>query len=239
MFAQNTTDSVLVIAAHPDDETLGCGATIARLTAAGRDVHVLFAATGVTSRHTEVDNNDEAVVRELAALKADAARAGAVLGVASQAFLGFPDNRLDTVPLMELAHRLKMHVDALRPGIVFTHHFGDYNWDHGRVHEATLMACRANPGEFYPRHLYSYEVLSSTERTLGAPHRLFAPNVFVDATATLDRKIAALQCYASELGVYPHPRSPEAVRQLAGVRGSSVGINFAEAFQLLRTVHAT
>ncbi|BAH75948.1 PIG-L deacetylase family protein [Solidesulfovibrio magneticus] len=239
MFAHDARDSVLVIAAHPDDETLGCGATIARLTASGQDVHVVFAATGAAARHDAAEIASEAVAREVAALKADAGRAGAVLEVASQTFLDFPDNRLDTVPLMDLAQSLKQLVADLRPGIVFTHHFGDYNWDHGRVHEATLMACRANPGEFYPRHLYSYEVLSSTERTLGAPHRLFAPNVFVDATATLDRKIAALQCYASELGVYPHPRSPEAVRQLAGVRGSSVGIHFAEAFQLLRTVHVT
>lgn len=228
---------VLVIAAHPDDETLGCGATMAKLAAAGREVHVVFVATGAAGRFADPDNHTRIIADQVAALRQEAARAGKILGIASQTFLDFPDNRLDTVPLMDLAHSLKRLVWDFRPGLVLTHHFGDYNWDHGRVHEATLMACRANAGEFYPQCLYAYEVLSSTERALGGPQRAFAPTVFVDAETTLDRKIAALECYSSELGVYPHPRSPEAVRQLAGVRGSSVGIYYAEAFQLLRELH--
>jgi len=228
---------VLVIAAHPDDETLGCGATMAKLAAAGREVHVLFVATGVAGRYPDPGNHTQAIVDQVAVLRQDAARAGQILGVASQTFLDFPDNRLDTVPLMDLAHSLKRQVLAIRPSVVFTHHFGDYNWDHGRVHEASLMACRANPGEFYPQRLYAYEVLSSTERAPAVPSRAFMPNIFVEISATLETKIEALRQYASELGVYPHPRSPEAVRHLAGRRGSTVGMRQAEAFQLLRELH--
>jgi len=237
MNISDDSSPVLVIAAHPDDETLGCGATMAKLAAAGREVHVVFVATGAAGRFADPDNHGRDIADQVAALRRDAARAGKNLGVASQTFLDFPDNRLDTVPLMDLAHSLKQQVRDIRPSLVFTHHFGDYNWDHGRVHEASLMACRANAGEFYPHRLYAYEVLSSTERALAAPHRTFMPNVFVEVSATIDSKIEALRQYASELGAYPHPRSPEAVRHLAGSRGSSVGMCYAEAFQLLRELH--
>ena len=237
MNISDDSSPVLVIAAHPDDETLGCGATMAKLAAAGREVHVVFVATGAAGRFADPDNHGRDIADQVAALRRDAARAGKNLGVASQTFLDFPDNRLDTVPLMDLAHSLKRQVLAIRPSVVFTHHFGDYNWDHGRVHEASLMACRANPGEFYPQRLYAYEVLSSTERAPAVPSRAFMPNIFVEISATLETKIEALRQYASELGVYPHPRSPEAVRHLAGRRGSTVGMRQAEAFQLLRELH--
>ena len=233
-----TAGPALIMAAHPDDEVLGCGATMARLALENREVHVVFAATGIAGRYENPEQHAGEISQKVAELKNHAARACNILGVCSHTFLDYPDNRLDTVALMDLAHALKKAVLNVKPSVVFTHHFGDYNWDHGRVSEAALMACRANPGEFYPKDLYAYEVLSSTERAPAEPNRVFAPNVFVEVSAFMKTKLEALECYVSEKCEYPHPRSNKAVMQLAGVRGSQAGIHAAEAFRLIRSIQA-
>jgi len=229
-------DSILVIAAHPDDEILGCGASMARLAAGGVKVHVVYVATGVAGRYENPVENTQKIAEQVFELKKDVAQACDVIGVRSHSFLDFPDNRLDTVPLMDISHKLKKNIQKLRPCAVLTHHHGDYNWDHSRVFEATLMACRPNFGDYYPQELYSYEVLSSTERAPAEPHRAFLPNVYVDASEGLDAKLKAIQCYQTELNPYPHPRSVKAVKNLAGVRGNEVGLEFAEAFRLIRNI---
>ena len=131
---------------------------------------------------------------------------------------------------------LKKVVDDIRPQTVFTHHHGDYNWDHRMAFDATMMACRACPGETYPATIFSYEVPSSTERAFQAPHSVFCPTTYVDIEAHLARKIEALEAYASELGEYPHPRSGQALTHLAAKRGNEVGLPCAEAFCLIRNI---
>lgn len=217
---------VLVIAAHPDDELLGPGGTLARHAAAGDDVHAVILADGATSRY------DDAMVGVLAEC---AERAGKVLGLSSVRVHSFPDQRLDAVPVVEMTRVIEEHADEVRPTIVYTHFPGDVNVDHGRVAQAAWVACRPYvvPGL---RRFAVYETPSSTEWAWPLPGSAFAPSLFVDVTATLATKLEAMSCYTSELRDYPHPRSLEALRERAAYWGSRIGAAAAEPFQILREV---
>jgi LmbE family N-acetylglucosaminyl deacetylase len=231
----NSLNSVLIIAAHPDDEVLGCGGTIAKFVSNGTKVDVLIVATGATGRlkSTELDQSELDILLEL---KEDSKKANEILGVNKVTFLDYPDNRLDTVSKMDLALDIKNHIQKIKPDAVFTHHFGDYNWDHQIVFDTTLMAARANTGDFIPNYVLSYEVLSSTERSFQSPQHIFTPNIYIDIEKQLNKKIEALKCYKTELNAYPHPRSPEVVKTLADKRGVEVSLKQAECFQLIRGI---
>lgn len=222
------TETVLVIAAHPDDEILGLGATVARHSAAGDAVHSVILAEGATSRDVQRDNGIRRV--ELMELQQSAANAAAVLGARPPVMLGLPDNRLDSCDLLDIIKKIDAVVGELRPSVVYTHHPGDLNVDHRITCEATLVACRPLPGSPV-RAIYAFETVSATE---WAPQRAFLPNHFVDAAPTWERKIAALSAYAAEMHPFPHARSVQAVEALATWRGSSVGLAKAEAFQIIR-----
>lgn len=224
--------SALVVAAHPDDEVLGCGGTIARLTEAGVRVDVAFVADGVTSR-TDDRPDEKQSAAEIAARGAAAAEACRMLGVSSVSFGNFPDNRLDSVPLLQIAKRIEQLLAEHRPDTLLTHFGGDVNIDHRRVHEAAIVACRPQRGHCV-RTLLFFEVPSSTEWQPPGVMPAFAPNWFVDVSASLARKLAALQAYKAELRDWPHPRSPQAVEHLAKWRGASIGVDAAEAFVLGR-----
>jgi LmbE family N-acetylglucosaminyl deacetylase len=218
--------SVLVIAAHPDDEVLGCGGTIARHSAAGDEVHVVILAQGLMAR-------PQAKAEDLEALRRAAREAGDTLGVADLTLHDYPDNRLDTIPRLDVTRFIESHIERVLPEIVYTHHRGDVNIDHVRANECTLAACRQIPGQSLRRLLF-FEVPSSSEWGPGAEP--FIPNWFVDISRTLDRKAAALRAYASEMRPSPHPRSEEAVTHLARWRGATAGVPAAEAFVLARNV---
>jgi LmbE family N-acetylglucosaminyl deacetylase len=221
--------SILVLAAHPDDEVLGCGGTLAKLSQNGAHVHVAFLADGVFSRAGE----QEAQSLELHARRDAARKACEILGVESVSFGDFPDNRMDTIPLLEITQAVERLIDHHRPDTVFTHHAGDVNIDHRRVHEAVVTACRPQSG--HPvKTLLCFEVPSSTEWQLPGSAPAFTPNWFVDISATLECKLAALDAYAAELRAWPHPRSPQGVAHLAHWRGATVGVDAAEAFSLGR-----
>ena len=228
-----TLDSpVLVVAAHPDDEVLGCGGTIARMSASGADVHVLLMGEGVTSRQPDGGGSDAQKIADLAAA---AQLAGKVLGASSVRTEGLPDNRLDGMDLLDIVKLVEDVIDRLRPATVFTHHYGDLNIDHRLVHEATLVACRPHPAQSV-RSLFAFEVPSSTDAVPAAHQNAFLPNWYIDITSTLNAKLAALEVYASEMRPWPHPRSMQAVEHLARWRGASSGVEAAEAFQLLRHI---
>ena len=228
--------SAVVIAAHPDDEVLGAGATIAKMAHEQMNVYVIFTATGISSRYTDFNLYKEKIEKEILALQQQAQNAADILGVKELFYLDFPDNRLDTVSRMDITHKIKSYLDKIRPKILFTHHPGDYNWDHSIVHDATLMAARATPDEYFPDYIYTYEVLSATERSAQEPHTVFCPTTYIDIDSTIEKKKKAIVAYKSELREYPHPRSPEAVEMLALKRGNEIGIAFAEAFHLVREI---
>lgn len=221
------TDIAAVVVAHPDDEVLACGGTMARLAARGVPVHVLILATGLAARGALEASAVEALQAE--------ARTAVVerLGCASVEFGDFPDNRMDSVALLDVVQRIETFLTDTRADTVFTHHPGDINIDHGVVAHATLTATRPVPGSRI-RRVWAGEVISSSE--WGFPERRFLPNAWVDISATLDRKVAALEAYHGEVRPFPHPRSPEALRALAMLRGSEIGTSAAEAFHILRQV---
>ena len=181
--------TILVIAAHPDDEVLGCGGTMASHVDDGDKVHVVFMSDGVTSR---INVNDEEVKER----KQAAINASNTLGVKNKPiFLGFSDNRMDAVVLLDIVQSLEEIIYEIKPEVIYTHHVGDLNIDHKVTHQAVMTACRPQP-EFCVREIYSFEVLSSTEWSTNNP---FIPNYFVDISDTLELKISAIKAYNSEL----------------------------------------
>lgn len=228
--------SLLVVVAHPDDEVLGCGATVALRVSQGWRAHLLVMATGAASRHADSSASNPTVAREVEELRQDLARAAARIGFASVRSLDFPDNRMDVVPRQDLTRAVDEALEATRPELVLTHHPGDYNWDHTRVFEAVMMAARSSPGEIAPREIWTCEVPSSTERAWQTAERAFHPTIFVDVGETIEIKKQALACYRTESRPYPHPRSPEGLEYLARKRGLEVGLAHAEAFALVRRI---
>lgn len=217
---------VLVIAAHADDEVLGCGGTIARHVAQGHRVTVGVVTSGSASVF------DEATLKTI---RAEAIEAGRRLGVAHTEFLEFEAPLLDVTPRHKIADAIARLLSREQPDEVFVPHGGDIHHDHQAVFWSALVACRpVSSGA--PARILAYETLSETEWAPSAGGHAFVPNVFEDIGATLDAKCEAMRAYASQLRAAPHPRSIEAIRALARVRGSTVNLAAAEAFVLLREV---
>jgi LmbE family N-acetylglucosaminyl deacetylase len=224
--------SVLVVAAHPDDEILGCGGTMARLAREGREVRIAILAEGMSSRYAHREDADP---RQLQQLHARAQQAADKVGAKEVVLCKLPDNRLDTVPLLEVVKLVEELVARFRPEVIYTHHPGDLNVDHGVVHRAVLTATRPVAGQCV-RDIYAFEVPSSTEWAFQRLEPSFRPSVFVDITETLETKIEALACYDTETRKFPHPRSAEALRAIATRWGSVAGLPAVEAFELIRSV---
>ena len=223
---------VLVITAHPDDEVLGCGATMARLACENKDVYVAILGEGITSRYTERERAD---TRLSAALKDASRKVNDTLGAKDLYTYDLPDNRFDTVPLLDIVKIVERLVVDIRPGIIYTHHGGDLNIDHAITHRAVLTATRP-VAECPVRDIYAFEVASSTEWALQQFTPSFRPTVFVDVSRSIGMKTAAMQLYESESRPFPHPRSPDALRIQAKRWGTVVGLEYAEAFELIRSI---
>jgi len=223
----------LVVVAHPDDEVLGCGASIAKWSDAGEDVHTLIMAEGVTSRDSTRDADAKRC--ELASLIKSAKQAGDILGSTSVKLLGFPDNRMDSMDRLNVVKAIESEIELLQPDTVVTHHHGDVNVDHQVIHEAVAVACRPQPSSPVNRIL-AFEVPSSTEWQLSGINFAFHPNLFEDVSKTFDRKIEALKSYQSEIREWPHARSLQNIENQARWRGGSVGREFAETFIMMREI---
>ncbi|MDR0581179.1 MAG: PIG-L family deacetylase [Holosporaceae bacterium] len=221
---------VLIIAAHPDDEVLGCFATIARLIKEGYEAYTLILGYGKSAR-----GGGEVNLAELETLQNEMRNANKVVGIKEVFSADFPDNAFDSVPLLEIVKKIEEVKRKILPEIVFTHHIGDINIDHQITHNAVLTATRPKPGETV-KVVYAMEVPSSTEWNSYSKETAFVPNVFFDVSETIDLKIQALAEYKSELMSYPHPRSLEHVKNLAKTNGVKVGMEYAEAFVLLRGI---
>ncbi len=219
MRESNVGRSVLVIAAHPDDEILGCGGTVALHTSAGDRVTALLACEGESLRY-----GSEGVGQ-----RANTFAAAGKLGVADVRLLNFPDQRLDTVTLTDLITPIENAVEELQPAVVYCQWGGDINRDHQILFDATLVATR--PTVPCIEAVYAFDTASSTE--WGYP-RNFVPDTWMDITSTIERKLSAMACYESELRGFPHPRSLEALRHRAAAWGSQCCMHFAEVFMTVR-----
>lgn len=223
--------TVLVIAAHPDDEILGCGATMARFVREGHSVHVAILGEGVTARGRHREDADPTLLDALRACSREAAK---ILGTGEPRLYGLPDNRFDTVALLDVVKLVEEAVEEVAPSAIYTHHGGDLNIDHRMVHQAVLTATRPVAG-CPVKEVYAYEIPSATEWSFGQFGR-FVPNVFVDVSETLESKVRAMEAYEGEARAFPHPRSPEALKAIALHWGSVAGLGSAEAFELIRSV---
>ena len=221
---------VLVVAAHPDDEILGCGGTMARHVAEGDTVRILIVADGVTARVGA--GQSEIMARESAARTAAAA-----VGAQQPTFLRMPDNRLDSLPLLDVIRPIEAALAANPPDIVYTHHGGDLSVDHRMVHRAVMTACRPLPGTTI-NTLYGFEVPSSTAWAGPGLTLSFEPTRFVGIESIVAAKRMAMAAYATEMRPFPHPRSPQAIEALERHRGADAGLPAAEAFVVLRSVQA-
>ncbi len=227
MVTHKNKETILVVAAHQDDEVLGCGGTIAKHADQGDDVYVLILADGVTSRgkgQKDVDLRNQ--------VSADAA---AILGAHAPILLNLPDNRMDSLSLLEVVQLIEPFIEKINPDIIYTHHGYDLNIDHQITHRAVLTACRPSPSSKITA-IFSFEVLSSTELSLSGQTGTFSPVHSVDITNTYHRKLEALHCYDSEMKAFPHSRSYKAIESQAILRGAHAGFSVAEAFGVLRQV---
>lgn len=221
---------ILIVAAHPDDEVLGCGGTMARLSREGCEVFTLILGEGITSR--DENRNPGKRESELAELKRQIARANEILGVKEVFSLDFPDNRFDTIPLLEIVKAIETVKNEVKPVTIFTHFDKDLNIDHGITQRAVLTAARPQSGESV-REILSFEVLSSTE--WNSPIS-FSPDVFYDITQTLEIKLAAMTEYRDEIRVFPHPRTLEGIEINARYWGMTIGNGVSEAFECVRMI---
>lgn len=220
-------NKILVVAAHPDDELLGVGGTMISHVEKGDDVHVLILGQGMLSR-------ENTGASEIESLKACARAAGKIVGFKAMTFLEFPDNAFDTVAILDIAKAVEQKLAEFKPDIVYTHHEYDLNVDHRLTFQAVLTASRPCNVDA-PREILTFETLSSTEWQ-SKDHKAFTPNVYKNIEGTIEKKIAALSKYTSEIRPYPHSRSVEGIRILAEYRGLESGLRRAEAFHLVRRI---
>lgn len=222
-------EKVLVIAAHPDDEVLGMGGTIAKLVKEGSVVDVLIVTDGSSSQYRESERLGEIIE----AKKLETRNCANVLGVRDIYYGGLPDMKLDCTPHIDINQAIECVIDKVQPDTVFTHFWGDVNMDHQNVYKSTLVTVRPVLGQVV-RNLYCYRVPSSTEWTPNKEDTMFMPNYFVDIEPYAEQKYKAFACYSTELRDYPHPRSVQYLRESDKAAGLRVGMLAAEEFVMLR-----
>lgn len=226
-------NKILIVAAHPDDEVLGCGGTASGLIRNKKyEAYTVILGEGITSRDKKRDRDKRE--KELNQLKNNIQTANRIIGVNNVYIYDFPDNRFDEVPLLDIVKTIEKVKKEVKPNIVFTHHAGDLNIDHRITFHAVLTACRPLRDEKV-KEIYSFEVPSSTEWPVDNSE-YFIPNCFVDISESLKTKTEAMKKYKSEIRDFPHPRSRKAIETLARNRGISVGLEYAEAFMVIRKI---
>lgn len=228
---------IMIVVAHPDDELLGLGATMHKLIKENNILtHVVILGEGITSRS---DKRDTSLwEQELATHRKNIKNAQAAIGYHTVSTYDFPDNRFDTVALLDIIKIVEKEKQSFQPDIIFTHHGGDLNIDHQRTFEAVITAGRPMAEEKV-KTIISFETPSGTEWRASSDPRHFIPNLFMEVTEeNMQAKIMGMESYAFEKRIYPHPRSPEALKIQAKRWGVSVGVEYAEVFCLIRNIYA-
>lgn len=230
-----------MIVAHPDDEVLGMGGTILKHSQKGDKIKVIFLATGITSRRnlghkntTKYDINNyenEKMQKEVKELRNHAKQAAKLLRISKQKFYDFPDNEMDSIPLLKIIKVIEKEISDFNPDYIYTHHSGDLNIDHKVVYNATLTACR--PINSKIKEIICFEVPSSTEWNFPST---FNPNYFVNIKNQINKKVKAMESYKNEIRKFPHPRSSKYLKINAERWGSVSGNLSAEAFEIIRKI---
>ncbi|MES2394585.1 MAG: PIG-L family deacetylase [Bacteroidota bacterium] len=227
---------IMIVVAHPDDELLGLGASMHHLISE-HDIktHVVILGEGITSRS---DIRDKAKWKtELDIHRSNIHSAQKAIGYHSVSIYDFPDNRFDTVALLDIIKVIEKEKENFKPDVIFTHHGGDLNIDHQRTFEAVITACRPMKNETV-KTIICFETPSGTEWRASTDPRHFIPNLFIEVSEkNIDAKIEGMESYEFEKRLYPHPRSPEALKIQAQRWGVAIGSEFAEAFVLIRSIN--
>lgn len=223
---------VLVVAAHPDDEILGVGGTLRKHVNCGDEIYAVVLGEGQTSRWSSRELADKEALKEL---HDDSYKAAKIIGFNDIFFESLPDNRFDSVALLDVVKLVEGYIRKIKPEVVYTHHSGDLNVDHQITYKAVLTATRPI-GDYCVKEIYGFETVSSTEWNFGKKETCFFPQKYVDVTDTIEFKYRAMGEYKTELCEFPHPRSIKMLNSLAEVRGSVVGVEKAEAFEVIRIV---
>jgi N-acetylglucosamine malate deacetylase 1 len=223
---------ILVVVAHPDDEILGCGGTLLKSADKGAKIKTVIVSEGVTSRLIEnLKEKKKKINQRMLSTK----KAHNFIKKSEVVCLNFPDQKLDTVSMLNITQKIEKEIEIFNPDIVFTHHNGDLNLDHKIVNNATITACRPSP-KCSVKQIFTFEIPSSTDWQAQGDSLNFAPNYFNDISEYLGKKIKVLGKYKSEMRPWPHSRSYENIKYLAKTRGASVGVKAAEAFRLIRAI---
>lgn len=217
---------ILVIAAHPDDEILGCGGTIIKHIKKKDIVNVVFLSDGESSR-----KNDDL---KISIRKKQAISCCKFLNTKKPYFFNFPDNKLDSIPLLHIIKKIENTIKKLKPEIIYTHYFGDLNIDHQKTFEAVNVACRPLKKNTV-KNIFCFEILSSSEWQISTKKK-FNPNYFINIDNEIKQKLSALKMYKNELKKYPHSRSLKGVNALSMYRGIQSGNKHAEAFYIARSI---
>ena len=233
--------NVLIIAAHPDDEILGMGGTIAKHTSQNDNVTIIYMATGITARREPFKSEhgikniskkvQEIWQNEIENLRQDAKKSAKLLNVKNVRLYDFPDNEMDRIQLLKIVKVIEKEIKTTKPDRIYTNHHSDLNVDHRVVFNATLTACR--PSGFPVKELLTFEVLSSTEWSY--PYN-FNPNYFTNIEKYIGKKIKAMELFVNEIRKFPHPRSSKNIKYVAKRWGSVSGFKAAEAFELIRLI---
>jgi LmbE family N-acetylglucosaminyl deacetylase len=229
----NKSQRILVIAAHPDDEVLGCGGTLAKAIKLGVTVRVVFLGEGVSARFPFGQYESDNFYSQSRTRIDEAKEALKVLNIKDVYFGDRLCVQFDTLPHITLVKDIEKHINDFQPTILLTHNSSEVNIDHRLTYEAVEAACRPTGKTSIPDAIYTFEIICSGSYKF---HPFFSPNVFVDISDTWDVKVAAWECYEKESRPFPFPRSIEGLETLAMYRGLSSGVKRAEAFSLARMI---
>ena len=220
------SDNILLVAAHPDDEVIGCGGTIAKHKKNGDKIHLVYLTDGIGSRdkieQKQKDIRNSGLNDFLTYFKP-----------ASYATFNFPDNAMDSIPLIEITKRIEKIIQKIKPQIIYTHSEYDLNIDHRVTLEAVKTATRPQ-GKHIVKEIYSFYINSSSDWSFR--NQNFNPDVYIDVSKEIKQKEKFLNFYKSEMRPSPHPRSIDNILNFASVNGSTIGVRFAEAFETIRVI---
>ena len=225
--------NILVVAAHPDDEILGCGGSLIKMRKMGYKIQCIFLSDGESSRNIK---NKTKLLKLINTREDQAIKVSKVLNFKKPKFFRFPDNKLDSIPLINIIKIIEKEVKTSKPSIIFTHSQADLNVDHSLLCKAVLTATRPFSKTFVKK-IISFEVASNSELYFSNSKKFFKPNLFFDISKELKLKLKTLKIYKNEIRKAPHSRSIKGLENLARYRGSQSGKKFSEAFELLRDIN--